>query len=276
MITRYPAVAGSFYPNNPGQLRKQIEQLLADAQRPTPVPKALIAPHAGYIYSGPIAATAYNTLIPLSDKTTRVVLLGPSHHIALHGIATPGCEQFQTPLGVIPLDLHAVNKINCLEGVYTNPSAHAREHSLEVHLPFLQTVLHQFQLVPLVVGDAAPKQVAAILNTLWYDIDSNERVAKSGYKGGGGEETVIIISSDLSHYHPYQQARKLDRDTTEQIENLNIELTGEQACGCRAINGLLYAARQHGLRVTTLDLRNSGDTAGGKDQVVGYGAYALH
>ena len=263
MNTRPCAVAGSFYPAEPDQLRRSLHSLMHPVDSDEPVadspPKALIVPHAGYIYSGPVAATAYQTLAPWAKGIQRVLLLGPSHRIGFRGIATPGCSAFETPLGSIALDQNALADIASLPGVVELPQAHALEHSLEVQLPFLQTLLPNFQLVPLVVGDANPEQVAGVLEKLW-----------------GGKETLIVISSDLSHYHSYPEAQRLDRQTTAAIEAFDNHLHGDQACGCRPLNGLLTAAKRHQLQLTTLDLRNSGDTAGSKDQVVGYGAYVLH
>lgn len=269
MTTRSPAVAGSFYPKDRQKLLQELSRLFnqvssnpprsQSVQAFTVQPKALIAPHAGYIYSGPIAATAYNTLRQWAEHITRVVLLGPSHRVGFRGIASPGCDFFETPLGEIEVDHTAIALVANLDGVVEMPTAHAYEHSLEVQLPFLQTVLGEFKLVPLVVGDANAEEVANVLECLW-----------------GGEETLIVISSDLSHYHPYREAQDLDKNTSEAIENFNNHLHGEQACGCRPINGLLTAAKRHQLHLTTLDLRNSGDTAGSKHQVVGYGAYVLH
>jgi len=259
MTIRPPAVAGQFYPEQPDELRQRVRQLLDQAPPPQITPKAIIAPHAGFIYSGPIAATAYRAVSKIADNITRVILLGPSHHVALRGIALPESTQFQTPLGNIPLDLAAIAKISTLSSVNVNAQAHTWEHSLEVQLPFLQLLLGEFQLVPLVVGEAQAEQTADLLNILW-----------------GGDETLIVVSSDLSHYHPYECANILDQATRHKIEMLSPELSGDQACGCQPINGLLVAAQQHGLKVTTLDIRNSGDTAGSHERVVGYGAYALH
>lgn len=259
MTCRSPAVAGSFYPENPKTLHNMVQQMLDHAPRQRLHAKALIVPHAGYIYSGPIAATAYNCLLESIETISRVVLLGPSHRVALSGIAIPTWSEFQTPLGNIPLDRESIDYIANLEGVEINNAAHAMEHSLEVQLPFLQEMLSDFQLVPLVVGQCSAKVVANVLNHLW-----------------GGEETLIIISSDLSHYHQYVIAQQLDQETSRKIEGLETNIQGEQACGCYPLNGLLLAAKQHGLKPDNLDLCNSGDTAGNKDQVVGYGAYALH
>lgn len=259
MSTRFPAVAGSFYPANPVELNRDLQQMLYDAPTPKIEPKALIVPHAGYIYSGPIAAAAYNSIKSKAKKITRVVLLGPSHRAAFRGIATPGHDIFQTPLGDITIDQKAIKELGNLPCITELKEAHFLEHSLEVHLPFLQQILPNFTLVPLVVGEASADEVASVLERLW-----------------GGEETLIVISSDLSHYHPYQEAKQIDLRTTLAIEAFDCHIHSEQACGCRPINGLLSAAKNHALKLTTLDVRNSGDTAGDKDQVVGYGAYALH
>jgi hypothetical protein len=257
---RQPAVADRFYPGHPAALRKTVVDLL-DAARPANAKpaKALIVPHAGYVYSGPIAASAYRLLQPQRGKIRRVVLLGPSHYVYLRGIALPEASAFVTPLGTIEIDREAIAAISGLPGVVPMAAAHEQEHSLEVHLPFLQTMLDDFTLVPLVVGDVRPEAVSAVLESLW-----------------GGEETLIVISSDLSHYHDYATATKLDRHTSHAIETLAYtEIRPENACGCMPLNGMLYLARQKGLSIETIDLRNSGDTAGPRDRVVGYGAYAV-
>jgi len=259
MNTRPAVVAGQFYPGDPDVLSRDLNKMLHDALTPSLDPKALIAPHAGYIYSGPIAATAYNAIKKSAGRITRVVLLGPSHRVAFQGIATPGCDSFQTPLGRIAVDHNAIEALGQMACVRELEEAHAKEHSLEVHLPFLQNILPHFSLVPLVVGNASADEVAGVLELLW-----------------GGPETLIVISSDLSHFHSYAEARELDRDTTRAIETFHTDLQGDQACGCRPINGLLVAASRRGLTLSTLDVRNSGDTAGGRGEVVGYGAYALH
>jgi MEMO1 family protein len=259
MDVRPPAVAGSFYSNQAMVLQRDVNNLLKHAAVFSITPKAIIAPHAGYIYSGPIAASAYNTIKNRAEKINRVVLLGPSHRVGFSGVATPGCDYFETPLGSIPIDQQAIDKLKSLPFVSELPEAHAREHSLEVQLPFLQSVLSDFNLVPLVVGDVCASGVAQIIELLW-----------------GDEETLIVVSSDLSHFHPYQEAQQIDKHTTEAIEAFNCQLQGEQACGCRPVNGLLLASKKRNLQLTTLDVRNSGDTAGSKAQVVGYGAYAIH
>ncbi len=261
-LDRPPAVAGTFYPADPEDLRGAVDAFLAGAVAAGPeaaAPKALIAPHAGYVYSGPVAARAYAAVAPLRDIVTRVVLLGPSHRVALEGLALPADDAFETPLGTVPLDREACRHLLAQPGVRRLDAAHTFEHSLEVHLPFLQCVLARFALVPLSVGDASAAEVDAVLEAVW-----------------GGPETLIVVSSDLSHYYDYETARRLDAETTAAIEALSPEGLGpESACGRVPARGLLVAARRHGLRVHTLDVRSSGDTAGPRDQVVGYGSYAF-
>jgi MEMO1 family protein len=259
---RRPAVAGSFYPEDPKHLERAVMEQLAAARQPlegaTP-PKALIVPHAGYVYSGPVAATAYAMLRPLRGKVERVVLLGPSHQVPFRGLAVPEAEAFSTPLGVVELDSEGVARALSLREVRCLGAAHEYEHSLEVQLPFLQLVLGEFRLVPLAVGDARDDEVAEVLDALW-----------------GGSETLILVSSDLSHYHDYTTARRLDDATSRAILALRPAALGpESACGRVAVRGLLVAARRHGLHPELLDLRSSGDTSGPRDRVVGYGAYAF-
>lgn len=257
---RLPAVAGTFYPNDPVALRRTIDRFLASAKQVAAAPKALIAPHAGYIYSGPVAASAYATLSNLQSPVERVVLVGPSHRVGFDGLALSGAAFYSTPLGDIPIDTGAQNEVMDLEAVRVIDQAHALEHSLEVHLPFLQQVLGDFKLVPVVTGDASAEQVGELLDRLW-----------------GGPESLIVISSDLSHYHDYATARRLDFATSQAIEALAWQdLDEESACGRVPIRGLLYSAGERSLTVRTLDLRNSGDTAGSRDRVVGYGAYLIH
>ena len=248
---REPAVAGMFYPADPSELQTQVEGFLAEATPQEGLsPKAIIVPHAGTIYSGSIAASAYAQILP--DGIERVVLLGPSHHVFLHGMAASSAELWRTPLGDVPLERPAELPVN--------DTAHELEHSLELQLPFLQTVLGEFKLIPLVVGDATKEEVADVLDALW-----------------GGSETLIVISSDLSHYESYEQARAKDQATSRAIVNLEPRgLDSDNACGLIPIAGLLHFAKQKSLRAELLDLRNSGDTAGPKDQVVGYGAYAFY
>jgi AmmeMemoRadiSam system protein B len=256
---RNPAVAGLFYPDDPRELRAMVTDFLGAVPAVGTVPKAIIAPHAGYIYSGSVAASAYARLKSARGHITRVVLLGPAHRVGFHGLALPSADYFMTPLGRIALDQEAVKKISLLPHVRVMDAAHAQEHSLEVQLPFLQEALGEFSLVPLVVGDAGPEEVAEVLDALW-----------------GGLETLIVISSDLSHYHDYKTAQKLDRATSQAIEQFRIEdIQYDHACGRNPVNGLLQVARRLGLKAKTIDLRNSGDTAGSHDRVVGYGAYVF-
>jgi len=257
---RQPAVAGMFYPAEPRALRAMVTDYLTAASTEGAVPKALIAPHAGYVYSGPVAASAYALLKPARGTIKRVILLGPAHRVAFQGLALPSNDFFATPLGDIAIDKQAIAALRDLPQVRVLDGPHATEHSLEVHLPFLQEVLGDFWLLPIVVGDASAAEVGEVLERLW-----------------GGPETLIVISSDLSHYHGYQTARDMDATTSRAIETLRFEDLGfEDACGRVPVSGLLYVARRRGLSVRTLDLRNSGDTAGPRDQVVGYGAYAVN
>jgi AmmeMemoRadiSam system protein B len=219
----------------------------------------LIVPHAGYVYSGPVAGSAYALLEPLRDTLRRVVLLGPSHRVPFSGLALSSAEAFATPLGAVALDRAATERLAALPQVHTSDAAHAQEHSLEVQLPFLQEVLREFSLVPISAGDASAEEVADAIDLLW-----------------GGPETLILVSSDLSHYYDYEVARRFDQETTRAIEELRPEgLDERSACGRVPVRGLLVAAARHGLGARTLDLRNSGDTSGPRDQVVGYGAYAF-
>jgi hypothetical protein len=224
-----------------------------------PPPKAIIAPHAGYVYSGPIAGSAYAALGRARDVIRRIVLLGPSHFVPLRGVATSSARGFATPLGVVPLDRDATAEVGVLSHVAPSDDAHEPEHSLEVQLPFLQELLGEFTLVPLLVGEAAPEEVAQVLAMLW-----------------GGPETRIVVSSDLSHYHGYHAAVASDAATARAIERLQADaVEDDSACGCRPMRGLLHHARRLGLKAETLDLRNSGDTAGPRDRVVGYGAFVF-
>ncbi len=255
---RPAAVAGMFYPAAPVRLAAEVRAHLAGA---TPaakaaLPKAVIVPHAGYVYSGPTAGMAYARLAELRAVVRRVVLIGPAHRVAVRGLAVPTVSAFATPLGEVAIDTAALTRALALPQVVASDSPHADEHSLEVQLPFLQTVLGDFALVPLVVGDASADDVAAVIDALW-----------------GGPETLIVVSSDLSHYHPYDRARRIDRGTADAILALEPGLDHEQACGATPVNGLLICARRHGLKPALLDLRNSGDTAGDRLRVVGYAAF---
>ncbi|KEQ14815.1 dioxygenase [Endozoicomonas montiporae] len=258
MTVRQPAVAGAFYPDDPNILQKVVFNMLQEADQRDLSPKALIVPHAGYIYSGPVAASAYQLLEPYRDNIRRVVLLGPSHQVAFEGLALPDADHFMTPLGSVHLDRPAMAALGRFSQVQVLPLAHSMEHSLEVQLPFLQSCLDQFSLVPLVVGQASALAVAEVIDFLW-----------------GQDDTLIIISSDLSHYHSYEEAQRRDNLTVKAIEQLTTDLTGGQACGCSPINGMLKVAQRRGMEVQTLDVRNSGDTAGDKKRVVGYGAFAI-
>lgn len=256
---RPPAVAGSFYPANPEALLDAVRSSFAGSRVPNgepPVPKALVVPHAGYVYSGPIAASAYRRLVPGRATIRRVVLLGPSHHYPLAGLAVSGADALATPLGLIPVDDEARRAALAVPGVRIDDAAHAAEHSLEVQLPFLQTVLEQFEVLPLAVGRCPAEDVAAVLDAVW-----------------GGPETVVVVSTDLSHYHRYADAVALDRRTAASIAALRPEAIGDRdACGAYPLRGLLTAARARSLTAELLDLRNSGDTAGDPERVVGYGA----
>ena len=251
---RSPAVAGLFYPDDPKALKTTIQTMLEPVAARAPAPKAIIAPHAGYIYSGPVAASVYASLSPVK----RVVLLGPSHRVYCRGLALSSAEIFETPLGDIPVDLSALTRISKFPQVQIMDAAHSQEHSLEVHLPFLQHCLGNFDLVPIVVGDTSPQEVAEVIETVW-----------------GVDETLVVISTDLSHFLDYEAAVAMDRQTTTLIEARHQQLGSEQACGCRPVNGFLRVAEERGLGVTALDIRNSGDTAGSRDRVVGYGAFAV-
>ncbi len=258
-VVRTPAVAGQFYSGNAGELSATVATLLDEAAvKETAAPKALIVPHAGYIYSGPVAASGYALLAPYREQYRRVILLGPCHRVPVRGLALSSADAFRTPLGDVPLDKDSLADLD-IAGVETFDASHRDEHSLEVHLPFLQTVLSDFSVVPIVVGDASPELVARVLDTLW-----------------GGPETLIVISSDLSHYLKYDEARVIDAETCKAIESLDaVRISHDMACGATPIAGLLVAAQRRGMAVTTLDLRNSADTAGNGMYVVGYGAWML-
>lgn len=258
---RPPAVAGTFYPGERNALVQDVAAMLDDARERAlgpGFPKALIVPHAGYIYSGPVAANAYALLRPARGIVTRVVLLGPCHRVAVRGLALPGADAFDTPLGRLPVDADAARLARTLPQVSEFPPTHAQEHSLEVQLPFLQEVLGEFTLVPLVVGAATADDVAEVIDRLW-----------------GGPETLVVISSDLSHYHPYDAARAMDQSTVNAILGLRTDIDHEQACGATPVSGFLTVARRRGLKPELLDLRNSGDTAGGPGRVVGYASIAF-
>ena len=260
--TRPAAVAGMFYPRVPAALAASVRACLVDAARRPHAegarPKALIVPHAGYVYSGPIAAAAYARLAAAHAAIRRVVILGPTHRVAIRGLALPSARAFATPLGEVAVDRRAAALALTLPQVQENDEAHAQEHALEVQLPFLQAVLDDFRIVPLAVGAASTEEVADVIERLW-----------------GGPETLILVSSDLSHYHRYDVARAIDRGSADGILALAPFLDHEQACGATPINALLHCARRRNLVPELLDLRNSGDTAGDKSRVVGYASFAF-
>ena len=250
-----------FYPAAARELAWEVDNMLGHSRGSGPVPgfpKALIVPHAGYVYSGEVAAEAYDRLRPARGIVRRVVLLGPCHRVPVRGLALPEADAFDTPLGRVPIDREAAESLADLVQVVVSSAVHAEEHALEVQLPFLQRVLGAFSLVPLAVGAATPAQVAEVIERLW-----------------GGVETLIVISSDLSHYHAYEEARAMDRVTAQAILDFSTDIDHEQACGATPVAGMLLAARRFGLNAELLDLRNSGDTAGGRGRVVGYGSFAF-
>lgn len=256
-VIRQPAVAGRFYPGDAEELSRTVDFLLDTVRIGSGgAPKALIAPHAGYIYSGPVAATAYARLRPYRDQYKRVILFGPCHRVPVPGLALSSADVFRTPLGDVPLDKSAMASIHSPRIVVFDDT-HEFEHSLEVHLPFLQSVLGSFTLVPIIVGNTTHDRVAEVLDALW-----------------GGPETLIVISSDLSHYLSYDRACAIDAETRQAIEDLEIRgIDHDVACGATPIGGLLITAKQRGMSVNTLDMRNSGDTAGDRRHVVGYGSW---
>ena len=261
--SRPAAVAGMFYPESAAVLARNVSQMLSSAaQSPGLHPKAIIAPHAGYVYSGSVAVSIYAPLLTLRGMIRRIVLLGPTHRVAIDGLALPAATAFATPLGTVPIDRLLVDAVKDMPQIVVSDAAHAQEHSLEVQLPFLQSVFgtdsDSFSLLPLAVGDATPEQVAEVLERLW-----------------GGEETLIVVSTDLSHFLPYVQAQQVDEQTVQMILELAPTIVHQQACGATPVNGLLLAAQRHGLRAQLIDHRNSGDTAGDRSRVVGYGALAF-
>jgi AmmeMemoRadiSam system protein B len=257
---RPPAVAGTFYPDDAAALASEVDRYVHGAHYDGAPPKAIIVPHAGYVYSGPIAGSGYAAIAPLAGTVERVLLLGPAHRVPLQGLAVPSVDAFVTPLGAVEIDDEAREIALACEGVAVDDVAHAPEHSLEVHLPFLQRELGTtFRVLPLVVGHASPAAVAAVLDALW-----------------GGDETLIVISTDLSHYEDYESARAHDARTAAAILAGDVDaIDPYDACGAFPVRGMLAAAREHALDVQLLDARSSGDTAGSRDRVVGYGAFAL-
>lgn len=258
MNTRPAAIAGYFYPADAKALTNSIQHYFANAVESDIKAKAIIAPHAGHKYSGSIAATAYQSILHRKEYIKRVVILGPAHRVFVKGIALSSASHFATPLGNIEIDQSTQTQLLELDFIQTIDEAHKDEHCIEVHLPFLQNCLNDFTLIPIIVGDTSPQQVSNVIELLWND------------------ETLILISSDLSHFHTYEYAKQVDQNTSESIVNMQMEQIGpKQACGCRPLNGLLNYAKQHNFSVKILDVKNSGDTAGDKERVVGYGAYAI-
>jgi len=259
---RPPAVAGSFYPSDPDELRRALRSAFDHAmpcRANAAVPEAIIVPHAGFVYSGPVAASAYERLVSARSTIRRVVLLGPSHRVPVRGLAVPSVDAFETPLGLVPIDATARSQVLDLPAVSVDDRAHAIEHGLEVQLPFLQTVLDDFVLLPFSVGDASIEDVATVLDTCW-----------------GGHDTLVVISTDLSHYHRYEDAVVLDARTAAAIvARRPDEVRDVDACGSRPLRGLLHCAQDRNLAVEQIDVRNSGDTAGDHERVVGYGAFAV-
>lgn len=260
MSVRQPAVAGYFYPQDPLILKKTVQDLLDQAPVHKPIPKAILVPHAGYVYSGAIAASAYASLRDKKDSITKIVLLGPAHRLYFKGIAYDPVDKFSTPLGEIEQDKELLTQILDLPYVYSLPEAHQNEHCLEVQLPFCQMVFRKFKILPLVIGETNPNDVAQLLTRIW-----------------GSDDTLIVISSDLSHYLPYHVAQREDQKTCISIDTLNCEeIHHDAACGYFPLRGFLYFARQNHVYGRLLDLRNSGDTAGDKESVVGYAAYHFY
>jgi AmmeMemoRadiSam system protein B len=257
-LVRPAAVAGQFYPGTRDALSRSVAELLDEAPAAGPRPKALVVPHAGYVYSGPTAAAAYGLLHGLAGAIRRVVLLGPSHHVPLRGMAVPATAAFETPMGRVPLDRAGADRLVASGLARCWDAPHELEHALEVQLPFLQAQLGDFELLPVAVGAAPADAVADLLEAVW-----------------GGAETLVVISTDLSHFHSYAEARAIDRETCTAILARDPRLSGERACGCYALNGLLQAARRRDLVPRLLDMRNSGDTAGPRDRVVGYASFAI-
>lgn len=257
---RSAAVAGLFYPGSAAELQPMVQEFLRDAVASEPgySPKAVIAPHAGFVYSGPVAGSAFRCFSAAAEVIRKIVLIGPAHRLPVRGLALPGQDGFETPLGTVEVDRDLVDSISDMPQVSTNVAAHAPEHCLEVELPFLQIVLGTFSVLPLLVSQVEAEEMAEVLERVW-----------------GGPETRIVISSDLSHYLSYDTAREIDRDTAQQVLELNQPIEEHRACGAVAINGLLTAARRRGLAPRLLDLRNSGDTAGDRLRVVGYGSFGF-
>ncbi|MEL7399979.1 MAG: AmmeMemoRadiSam system protein B [Pseudomonadota bacterium] len=258
MKIKAPAVAGTFYPLDARELAHTVETHLQQNPCQGPAPKILVVPHAGLIYSGPIAARGYNTVVPIRHDIQRVVVLGPNHRVALRGIASLSADYFATPLGNVSVDRDAIECLLKQQLISENDVAHRQEHCIEVQLPFLQSVLPHFKLIPLLVGQCSPLLISSLLQAL------------------DDEHTLFVISTDLSHYQSYQQARATDKHTLDKILHLDSTLEGEEACGCQALNGALLFAQHHQYQAELLDIRNSGDTAGDHSRVVGYASLSIH
>ncbi|MBT3426804.1 MAG: AmmeMemoRadiSam system protein B [Gammaproteobacteria bacterium] len=256
---RQTAVAGQFYPGEALELGQLVDQLLAAEKTAGDCPKVIIAPHAGYIYSGSTAAKAYARVANGRNRISRVVVLGPAHRIGFRGMALSDAGVFATPLGEISIDEVATEQIRALPSVVRLASAHAQEHSLEVQLPFLQRCLDHFTLVPIVVGECSADDAARVIEALW-----------------GGPETLIVLSTDLSHFLDYERAQQKDANTSRQILACSNQLSADQACGANPLNGLLQVLSSKNLPISQLQVVNSGDTAGDKNRVVGYGAFVVN
>jgi AmmeMemoRadiSam system protein B len=256
MHIRPAAMVGTLYPADAEQLSAQLAKLLLSCQQSIETPKVIIAPHSGYLFSGQVAACAYRSLSHIAPTISRVILVGPSHQQHCHGIALPTADYFQTPLGEVSVDQQALKQLEQLTDVNFNDSVHELEQSLELQLPFLQLCLLNFTIVPIIIGTTHAHHVAQVLNSVW-----------------GSNETLIVISTDLSHYLDYQQAKNIDFKTCHEISQLSDLITEQQACGSTVLNGLMKVAKQRNLAAKLLDCRNSGDTTGSKDKVVGYASF---
>ncbi len=259
-FVRTTAVAGAFYPSEPEILSKDIQRYIEETPSVSlPVPKAIIVPHAGYEYSAGVAASAYKLLKSGRKSIKKVVILAPSHKIGFNGMALTKASAYETPLGNVEIDKEMNEQLLALPLVDYLEEAHKSEHSLEVQLPFLKEALDDFKLIPVITGNASPTDVETLLETVW-----------------GKKDTLIVISTDLSHYLPYNEACILDNKTKTAIENLDIDsIEQEQACGYVPLKGMLTIAKAKKMQVETLEVKNSGDTSGSKNRVVGYGAWAF-
>jgi len=260
MNIRPAAVADIFYTANGTELAAQVSDFMDADEVTNIVPKALIVPHAGYIYSGGTAGKGFALVKKLTAAVNKIVLIGPCHRVWIQGLAIPDCQYFETPLGKIEVDSKTLNELVKFPQVTISDQAHAQEHSLEVQLPFLQSIFDQFKLIPLVAGEVSEDAFIEVLEYLW-----------------GGEETLIVISSDLSHFLDYDAAVAIDNKTSQAIESFEAgSINSDMACGSAGIKALLSLAKNKNLHVKTIHQCNSGDTAGDKDRVVGYGTYAIY